>query len=108
MDTMSMKCTPQYFRQRGPSLSFPDQKKRLIHGMGRTTEDYVSRVAGPGIGIGCPKVMNRKVSDRRFGAILGRLNSGDIYRRQAAREMEIGFATLRGLLDFGYPSGSST
>ncbi len=56
--------------------------------------------------IGRPRVTDREGFDRRFGAILERLNDGEISRRQAARELEVGYATLKRLLDSGYPGSS--
>ena len=52
-----------------------------------------------------PRLTDRKGFKRRFGAILERLNGGFISRRQAARELEIGYATLKRLLDSGYMAG---
>ncbi len=49
--------------------------------------------------IGRPKVTDRKGFSRHFGAILERLLKGDISRRQAAKELNIGYATLKRLLD---------
>ena len=49
--------------------------------------------------IGRPRVTDRKGFKKRFGAILERLNSGAIYRRQAAKDLGIGYATLKRLLD---------
>lgn len=49
--------------------------------------------------VGRPKVTTRPGFKKRFGAILERLRAGDISRRQAARELEIGYATLKRLLD---------
>ena len=55
--------------------------------------------------IGRPRVTDRKGFNRRFGAILEQLNGEAISRRQAARELEIGYATLKRLLDSGYMAG---
>ena len=51
------------------------------------------------IKIGRPRVTDRDGFDRSFGAILERLNAGDISRRKAAKELDIGYATLKRLLD---------
>ncbi len=58
-----------------------------------------------GVKIGRPRVTDRKGFERRFGAILERLNDRAISRRQAARELAIGYATLKRLLDSGYTAG---
>ena len=55
--------------------------------------------------IGRPKVTDRKAFKKRFGDILERLNGGDISRRQAAKELGIGYATLKRLLDAGDSGG---
>ena len=60
-----------------------------------------------GIRIGRPRVTDRERFDSSFGAILERLNSEDISRRQAAKELNIGYATLKRLLDSGYLAGGS-
>ena len=57
------------------------------------------------IKIGRPRVTDREGFDRSFGAILERLNSEDISRCQAAKELNIGYATLKRLLDSGYLAG---
>ena len=59
----------------------------------------MDRARRQGRQIGRPRVMDRKGFPRRFGAILERLNGGSISRRQAARELNIGYATLKRLLD---------
>ena len=60
-----------------------------------------------GIRIGRPRVPDREGFDRRFGAILERLNDETISRCQAAKDLEIGYATLKRLLDSGYLAGDS-
>ena len=67
----------------------------------------MDRARRQGIKIGRPKVTDRKGFDRCFGDILERLNDGSISRRQAAKELGIGFATLKRLLDSGYLAGGS-
>ena len=41
-----------------------------------------------------PKVISRKGFKRSFGAVLERLRAGDVSRRQAAKELNIGYASL--------------
>ena len=65
----------------------------------------MDRARRQGRRIGRPSVWDRKGFPRRFGAILERLNGGDISRRQAAKELGIGYATLKRLLDAG-PAGT--
>ncbi len=59
----------------------------------------MDRARKQGRTIGRPNVWVRKGFKRRFGAILERLNAGSISRRQAARELGVGYATLKRLLD---------
>ena len=59
----------------------------------------MDRARRQGRQIGRPRVMDRKGFKKRFGAILERLNGGSISRRQAAKELKIGYATLKRLLD---------
>ena len=60
-----------------------------------------------GIKIGRPRVTDREGFDRSFGAILERLSSEDISRTQAAKDLQIGYASLKRLLDSGYLAGGS-
>ena len=48
---------------------------------------------------GRPRVTERRGFQARFGAILERLRHGEISRRRAARELGIGYATLKRLLE---------
>jgi putative DNA-invertase from lambdoid prophage Rac len=59
----------------------------------------MERARRQGQRIGRPKVTDRKGFSRRFGAILVCLIKGDISRRQAAKELGIGYATMKRLLD---------
>jgi len=59
----------------------------------------MDRARQQGHQIGRPKVTDRKGFNARFGAILERLSRGDISRRQAAKELGIGYATLKRLID---------
>jgi putative DNA-invertase from lambdoid prophage Rac len=59
----------------------------------------MERARRQGRRIGRPRVIDRRGFQSRFGAILERLLKGDISRRQAAKELNIGYATLKRLLD---------
>ena len=67
----------------------------------------MDRARRQGIKIGRPKVTDRRGFERRFGDILERVSDGSISRRQAARELGVGFATLKRLIDSGYMAGGS-
>lgn len=78
---------------------------------GTSNEDQAVGISSPkghqATKIGRPRVTDRDGFDRSFGAVLERLNSGDVSRCQAARELKIGYATLKRLLDTGYLAGGS-
>ena len=59
----------------------------------------MDRARRQGKRIGRPKVTERKGFSRRFNEVQVRLNAGDISRRMAAKELNIGYATLKRLLD---------
>ena len=62
----------------------------------------MERAARQGKKIGRPRVIDRQGFNTRYKTILERLRQGDISRRAAARELGIGYATLKRLLDTGY------
>ncbi len=51
---------------------------------------------------GRPKVTDRLGFNNRFGDILERLASAQVSRNKAAKELGIGYATLKRLLDSNY------
>jgi DNA invertase Pin-like site-specific DNA recombinase len=59
----------------------------------------MERAREQGKRIGRPSVTERDGFPQRFAAVVERLEQGEISRRQAAREMAIGYATLNRLLD---------
>ena len=59
----------------------------------------MDRARRQGKHIGRPKVTDRKGFNRRFDDVLHRLTAGEISRREAAKELGIGYATLKRLLD---------
>ncbi len=63
----------------------------------------MERARKQGISIGRPKVTDRRGFKRRFGVVLEALHDDKISRCQAAKELGIGYATLKRLLDSGYP-----
>ena len=67
----------------------------------------MDRARRQGKHIGRPKVTDRKGFNSRFNEVLHRLAAGDISRRKAAKELGIGYATLKRLLDShaGHPTG---
>ena len=59
----------------------------------------MDRARRQGRRIGRPRVIDRRGFTKRFGEVLERLIKGEISRRQAAKELKIGYATLKRLLD---------
>jgi DNA invertase Pin-like site-specific DNA recombinase len=59
----------------------------------------MERARKEGKQIGRPKVTQRRGFPPRLEAMLGRLDKGEISRRKAAKELKIGHATLKRLLD---------
>jgi transposase len=64
----------------------------------------MERAREQGKRIGRPRVTERPEFIQRFSAIKERLNLGQLSRRQAAKELTIGYATLARLLDSSPPS----
>ena len=67
----------------------------------------MDRARRQGKKIGRPSVMDRRGFRKRFGAILERLKTAEISRREAAKELDIGYATLKRLFDAQNSKGSS-
>ena len=61
----------------------------------------MDRARRQGRHIGRPRVTDRRGFRQRYGAVLERIERKDLSRRQAARELGIGYATLKRLLDAG-------
>ena len=59
----------------------------------------MERARRQGHRIGRPRVTDQRGFKKRFGAILERIQYGDLSHRQAAQELGIGYATLKRLLD---------
>jgi putative DNA-invertase from lambdoid prophage Rac len=62
----------------------------------------MERAARQGKRIGRPLVIERRGFTDRYKTVLERLNSGKISRRKAAKELGIGYATLKRLLDSNF------
>ncbi len=68
----------------------------------------MERARRQGICIGRPRVTDRRGFAQRFGAVLERLGRGEISRRQAAKELGIGCATFKRLMDAQHaPEGAA-
>ena len=81
----------------GETIWYEDPARKQVH------RDLV--VAGmeqarqQGKRIGRPRVNERPEFEQRFTEVVERLGAGELSRRKAAREMGIGYATLKRLLD---------
>ncbi len=67
----------------------------------------MDRARRQGKRIGRPSVTERRGFKKRFGAVLERLRTGEISRREAANELGIGYATLKRLIDAQADGGTS-
>jgi len=76
---------------------YKDDSKKSIHG--QLVQAGMERARQQGKRIGRPSVTERDGFSQRFMAVVDRLEQGGISRRQAARELSIGYATLKRLLD---------
>ena len=68
----------------------------LIRGRVRAGMDRARKQGRP---IGRPSVTSRKGFEKSYGAVLERLRAGAVSRRQAAKELNIGYATLLRLME---------
>ena len=59
----------------------------------------MERARQQGKRIGRPRVNERPEFEQLYAKVVERLGSGGLSRRQAARELGIGYATLKRLLD---------
>jgi len=64
----------------------------------------MNRAARQGKKIGRPRIMDRRGFHNRYKSILERLSVGEISRRRAVKEIDIGYASLKRLLD-SYSTG---
>lgn len=62
----------------------------------------MERAMRQGKRIGRPKITEKRGFKTRFKLVLQRLSTGEISRRQAARDLGIGYATLKRLLDSNF------
>ena len=86
---------------------YEDSEMMAIHR--ELVKSGMQRARQQGKRIGRPRVSERPGFSERFAAVVGRIGPGGLSRRQAARELAIGYATLKRLLDT-HPqlSGQST
>jgi transposase len=76
---------------------YEDSEMKCIHR--ELVKAGMERARQQGKRIGRPRVSERPEFPQRFAAVAERIGSGALSRRQAARELAIGYATLKRLLD---------
>ncbi len=80
----------------GETIWYEDAARKQVH------RDLVvagmERARQQGKRIGRPSVNERPEFEQRFAAVVQRIGSGELSRNQAARELGIGYATLKRLL----------
>jgi DNA invertase Pin-like site-specific DNA recombinase len=62
----------------------------------------MERARRQGKRIGRPSVIEKRGFKTRFKAVMDRLESGELSRRKAARKLDIGYATMKRLIDNNY------
>ena len=81
----------------GETIWYEDRARKQVH------RDLVlagmDRARQQGKRIGRPRVSERPEFEQQYTAVVERIGPGGISRRQAARELGIGYATLKRLLD---------
>ena len=66
---------------------------------GRAVKLGMEKAKSKGSHIGRPRVTIRRGFNEQFNKVVERLNAGDLSHRKAAKELKIGYATLKRLLD---------
>ena len=105
--------TPEWERQpstlgkpSSPILWYEDSELKRRHR--ELVKAGMERARKLGKRIGRPSVTERDGFVERFTQVVERIGPGGLSRRQAARELDIGYATLKRLLDDGRPPGVVT
>ena len=79
------------------AIWYEDSEMKLIHR--QLVKDGMKRARNLGKRIGRPRVIERPDFHQRFAVVIERIDLGVLSRRQAAKELAIGYATLKRLLD---------
>ncbi len=90
----------------GETIWYEDPARKQVH------RDLVlagmEQARQQGKRIGRPRVSERPEFAQQYTAVIERIGPGGISRRQAARELGIGYATLKRLLDAGEQANANT
>ncbi len=81
----------------GETIWYEDPARKQVHW--ELLVAGMERASQQGKPIDRPRVTEQPDFEQRFTAVVGRIGPGGLYRRQAARELDIGFATLKRPLD---------
>ena len=81
----------------GETIWYEDAAMKRVHG--DLVVAGMERARQQGKRIGRPRVSERPEFEQQFTAVARRIGSDGISRRQAARELGIGYATLKRILD---------
>ena len=89
--------TPDIRKRPSPVIWYEDSELKRRHR--ELVKVGMERARQLGKRIGRPSVTERDGFTQRFAAVVERIGPGGLSLRQAAKELEIGFATLKRLLD---------
>ncbi len=92
-------ATPTLGKQSSPTIWYEDSDLKRRHR--ELVKAGMERARKLGKRIGRPRVTERDGFAERFSEVVGRIGPGSLSHRQAARELDIGIATLKRLLDAG-------
>jgi len=81
----------------GETIWYEDPTRRKLHR--ELVLEGMERARQGGKRIGRPRVSDQPGFGQRFSEVVERIESGELSRRKAALELEIGYATLKRLLD---------
>ena len=98
--------TPTLGTQSSPTIWYEDSELKRRHR--ELVKAGMERARKLGKRIGRPPVSERDGFAERFRQVVERIGPGGLSHRQAASELDIGFATLKRLLDAGEPLAVAT
>ena len=81
----------------GETIWYKDPTRKKLHR--ELVREGMERARESGKHIGRPRVSDEPGFEERFNKVVERIESGALSRRKAALELEIGYATLKRLLD---------
>ena len=98
--------TPTLGKHSSPTIWYEDSELKRRHR--ELVKAGMERARKLGKRIGRPRVTERDGFAERFREVVERIGPGGLSHRQAARELDIGSATLKRLLEAGEPPASNT